>query len=103
MKACVYKITSPNSNQCYIGQTTKKYLPQRFFEHVSNYKRFYTQNKGNYRSSYEIIEQGDAKIELLEQVEFQTKKELSAHERRWIDKENSVNLVNRSHNKNKIS
>lgn len=95
IQATIYKITSPATQQVYVGQTTKKNINCRFAEHRCNYWR-YKQGKGNYRSSYEILQYPDAKIEFLEMIQVENKKSLSAIERYYIDKENSCNLVNRS-------
>ena len=99
MKATIYKIVSPATSLVYIGQTTKTNLNCRFAEHRCNYYDYYTTGKGNYRSSYEILALPGARIEALETIEVQDKKTLSAIERFYIDKENSVNLVNRTHGK----
>ena len=99
MKATIYKIVSPATSLVYIGQTTKSNINCRFAEHKCNYNDYYIYGKGNYRSSYEILALPDARIEALETIEVQDKKTLSAVERFYIDKENSVNLVNRTHGK----
>jgi hypothetical protein len=101
--ATIYKITSPATQQVYVGQTTKRNINCRFAEHKTNYWKFYKQGKGNYRSSYEILQYPDAKIEALETIECTNKTTLSAIERYYIDKEKSVNLVNRSHKPKIIS
>lgn len=103
MKARIYKIWSPHTQLCYIGQTTKLNVKQRLYEHISNYRRYYNQQKGNYRSSYFILDFPDTEIESLEEVEYETKKQLLEHERRWIDKTDSVNMVNRSNHRKIIS
>jgi hypothetical protein len=96
IQATIYKISSPSIEKVYIGQTTKKNINCRFAEHRCNYVN-YGKGIGNYRSSYEILQYPDAKIEALEQIEVENKKSLSAIERHYIDETNSVNLVNRSH------
>lgn len=101
MKATIYKIVSSSTPLVYIGQTTKPNINSRFAEHRCNYHDYYNSGKGNYRSSYEILKHADAHIEALETIEVEDKKTLSAIERFYIDKENSCNLVNRSH-RNKI-
>ena len=97
IQATIYKITSPSIEKVYIGQTTKKNINCRFAEHKTNYWKYYKQGIGNYRSSYEILCHPDAKIEFLESIQVENKKSLSAIERSWIDRENSCNLVNRTH------
>jgi hypothetical protein len=101
IQATIYKISSPAVEKVYIGQTTKRNINCRFAEHKTNYWK-YLEGIGNYRSSYEILQHPDAKIEALEIIQVENKKSLSAIERYYIDKENSVNLVNRTHlNKHK--
>lgn len=97
IQATIYKISSPAVEKVYIGQTTKRNINCRFAEHKTNYWKYYNQGIGNYRSSYEILQYPDAKIEALETIECSNKKTLSAIERHYIDKENSCNLVNRTH------
>ena len=95
IQATIYKISSPSIEKVYIGQTTKKNINCRFAEHRCNYVN-YGKGIGNYRSSYEILQYPDAKIEALEQIEVENKKTLSAIERHYIDENNSCNLVNRT-------
>lgn len=62
----IYKISSPSSQQCYIGSSTKKYLSQRKAEHACFYKK-YVHNPQNalYYSSFDIIAQPDHTYEIL--------------------------------------
>ena len=86
----VYKISSPSTEKCYIGQTTKQ-IRQRLYEHRTDFKN-YTLGKRNYRSSFEILKFGNAIIESLEET---IKENKSACERKHILENNSVNIVNR--------
>ena len=52
----IYNLSSPNTNQCYIGCTTKDL--KTTFTHLRAYSK---RNRGNV-----IIEAGDAQIEVLE-------------------------------------
>jgi len=85
----VYKIYSQKSNEVYIGSTTKLLL-QRFLQHKKNYKSY---NKGKYHfvTSFYILEYDDANIELIEEVEFDDKKELIKRERFHIEQNDCVN------------
>ena len=73
----IYKLTSHQTNQCYIGSTTRS-LEQRLKEH--NYNQYkhnqYKNGKDNYFSSYAIVKFDDARIELLEQKEYKDKKDM---------------------------
>ena len=85
----VYKIYSQKSNEVYIGSTTKLLL-QRFLQHKKNYKSY---NKGKYHfvTSFHILEYDDANIELIEEVQFDDKKELIKRERFHIEQNDCVN------------
>jgi hypothetical protein len=61
----IYRITSPQTQQIYIGSTTT-ILCHRLSQHNINYKRWLKDNSQNYATSYEILKYGDAKIELVE-------------------------------------
>ena len=73
----IYKITSSNTDKIYIGSTSKK-LTERLRSHEIDYKR-YQNGKYHYVKSYDILEKENYRIQLLEQIEYETKKEL--HER----------------------
>ena len=60
----IYKISSNNCNQCYIG-ITKKDIEKRLKEHVASYELFKNE-KTNFITSFKIIENGNYKIELIE-------------------------------------
>ena len=75
----VYKITSPSTDLVYFGSTTQK-LNSRFAHHKSKY---------NSCSSKQIIQFGDAQIELLETVE--DSKQLHELETFYIDNFDCVN------------
>ena len=60
----IYKIIDNTNGSVYIGSTTQS-INKRLSEHISNYKR-YLNGKYHYNSSFEIIKNGNCKIELLE-------------------------------------
>ena len=90
----VYKITSPLTDKIYIGSTTTP-LDKRLSEHKSKYKGYLT-GKGNNVSSFQIIKLGECKIELIENVVFDDKKQLRNKERYYI--ENTANIINKNIN-----
>ena len=61
----IYTIRSPHTDKYYIGSTVEKYLSSRLNGHNASYKRFLNDAHGKI-TSFEIIELGDAYIELLE-------------------------------------
>jgi hypothetical protein len=87
----IYKIVSSQTDKVYVGSTTNL-LKYRLSEHKYDYKRF--QNGiGHYVTSYEIVKYEDAIIQLLEENEFENKKELHKRERYFI--ETIDNVVNK--------
>jgi len=68
----IYKITSPNCDEVYIGSTTQT-LKDRLSEHKSACK---TKNI----NSKVVIDKGDAVIELIEDFPCESKKELERRE-----------------------
>lgn len=85
----IYKITSPNTEQCYIGSTIQS-LHRRFQKHISDWK---SKEKKRFFSSFFILENGDATIELLEEVQVESVRDLEMIEQNWIDKTpNTVNM-----------
>jgi hypothetical protein len=70
----VYAIMCNKTGTAYIGSTIKS-LEHRLSEHVYNYTR-YQIGKARYVSSFEIIKNGDYKIELIEQCDNITRLDL---------------------------
>ena len=87
--AKIYKIWSPHTELIYIGSTTQA-LSNRLACHRSYYKKYLKTNK-NYISSFEIIQYGDAKIELFENCPCNNKEELNKREGEIIRRLNCVN------------
>ena len=87
----IYKITSAQTDNIYIGSTTKT-LKQRLTEHKSDYKRFMN-NPTHNKSGYEIVQFDDAVIELIEEKEFKDKKEMLFRERYYIEIYECVNKM----------
>lgn len=91
----VYVIKSPNTDKCYIGSTTKKYLSQRMEVHRYDHQR-YLDGKRWKITSFEIFEAGDAYITLLENFPCNSIDELHARER-WYIENYDGNVVNKVH------
>ena len=86
----IYKIVDNTNGNIYIGSTIKT-LSQRIAQHRSGYKRFQA-GKSNNCKSYDIIKNGDYDIVLLENCEnIETKEQLHARERHYIDTLECVN------------
>ena len=80
----IYKITSINTDKIYIGSTSKK-LTERLRSHENDYKAFQN-GKYHYVKSYDILEKENYKIELLEEIEYDTRTELFQREGYYIRK-----------------
>jgi len=91
-KGKIYKIISPHTDKCYVGSTTKDRLSNRLAGHRSDLK------KGKNMSSKYILELGDYEIVLLELYPCNSKDELYARERHYVEMLDSVNyrIPNRS-------
>mgnify|MGYP003679851819 CR=1 FL=1 len=85
-KGKIYKIISPHTDKCYVGSTTKDRLSNRLAHHRSDFK-----NGKNTTSSKYILELGDYEIVLLELFPCNSKDELHARERHYIETLDCVN------------
>jgi hypothetical protein len=85
----VYKITSGNSDKVYIGSTTQK-LNNRLRGHVLDFEKFINGKVHNV-SSFEVLKEGDVKIELIKEFEDITRKELLKHEGKYIKEMDCIN------------
>ena len=72
----IYVVKSPNIEKIYIGSTCQRYLADRMVKHRA---------KETSITSAEIIDAGDAYIELLENYPCESKEELLWRERFWIE------------------
>jgi predicted GIY-YIG superfamily endonuclease len=92
----VYRICSDSTPLVYIGSTTQT-LEQRFKNHQSGYDSWLgSLGRGlmrNYISSYEIFKWGDARIELIETMQFKPLSKLRKREYELISStENCINI-----------
>jgi hypothetical protein len=74
-KGKIYRIYDISTLEEYIGSTKRKYISQRKAEHINDYKK-YLRGKQRYISSYKIIQGGNFKIELIEEIDFLTKRDM---------------------------
>ena len=79
----IYEIINDETEGKYIGSTTVL-LCKRMAEHRSNYKK-YLKNGRKYITSYDILKYDSAKIVLIENYPCNSKEELEARERYWIE------------------
>jgi hypothetical protein len=78
-KGKIYKIVDNTSELVYVGSTTEPTLAMRLAKHVASYKQW-KQGKSNFVSSYNIIENGDYTIVLLEDFPCENSDQLRARE-----------------------
>ena len=87
----IYKIIDNTNGNIYIGSTCEPTLARRLSQHCGNY-RFYLnkENKKN-STSFKIIENNDYSICLIEKYPCNSKDELHAKERFYIENIKCVN------------
>src|SRR5690625_1964803 len=88
-KGRIYKIESIKEHCVYYGSTCSR-LCQKMAQHRAQYRR-YLNGKGSYMSSFEVMQHPDAEIFLLEKYPCETKDELVAKEREYIQNNDCVN------------
>lgn len=90
MKGFIYIIRSKSSPLVYYGSTTQKLLSNRMSGHRSKYKQWLAGITRNC-TSFQILAIGDAYIELVEEVEVETKQHLHALEGKYQRENECVN------------
>ena len=83
MKGKIYKIVS--GDLTYYGSTTELYLSKRLAKHKYDCKKKPT------LSANKVLSNGDYKIQLIEEFEFENKKELHNREAYYINNFDCVN------------
>tara|TARA_R110002012_G_scaffold9978_4_gene46413 strand:+ start:340 stop:825 length:486 start_codon:yes stop_codon:yes gene_type:complete len=82
----IYKLTSPNTDKCYIGSTKQRWLSDRVSSHRVQQRRYESGKDKLYCSSFEIIKCGDMEYELIEETNDKSR------ECYWIEQNNCVNI-----------
>jgi hypothetical protein len=87
----IYKIVDLTNDDIYIGSTCKS-LEKRLKGHLINYRRY---KKGEYRymTAFDIIDNDDYEIELIENFPCDNKKELFSREGYTIRNNVCVNII----------
>jgi hypothetical protein len=88
----IYKIVCNITGKIYIGSTCMPKLSQRLVKHGGNFRE-YLKGKGHFISSFEILENENFDIILLESYPCECKEELHARERWYIENTICVNKV----------
>ena len=90
-KGKIYKLTCSENDLVYYGSTIHK-LKLRLQKHKTGYTG-YLKGKERYVTSFEIIKYSSAKIELVEEISCDTKKELHEKEGFYIRNNECVNKI----------
>lgn len=85
----IYKLVDNTNGNIYIGSTIKT-LNRRLIKHKSEYKG-YLNEKSKFITSYDIIKNGDYKMELIENYPCENKKQLEDREGFYIRNSNCIN------------
>lgn len=85
----IYKITCNTTGLCYIGSTCST-LTKRLDSHALDFKCF-QKGKGNFITSFKVLENNNYIIELVELVACDNKTELHIRERFYIENTVCVN------------
>ena len=88
----IYAIRCLTTGKQYIGSTTAKTLAKRLAEHKCAHTR-HIKNLANKTASFEIIEQGNYRMELIELCPCNSKDELHAREGHFIRTIDCANKV----------
>lgn len=83
----MYRVVCNITGKQYVGSTTTP-LSKRLGSHVSQYK-----NNGTYYSVFEVLENGNYEIILIEEYPCDTKEQLLRRERYWVDELDCVNKL----------
>jgi hypothetical protein len=91
-KGKIYQIVDYTNDNVYIGSTCEPTLARRLANHVIGYKA-YLNGKGNYVTSYKILENDNYDIQLIEFFPCETKDEL--HKREGYHINRAIGCVNK--------
>ena len=90
----IYKIVSnTDSDKCYVGSTTKKYLSSRLAHHKCVYSKYKVNEFGKF-TVFDLFDEfgvDNCQIFLVESCSCNSKDELHARERFYIETMNCVN------------
>ena len=88
----IYKIECNVTGKVYIGSTCEPILARRLAGHVGNY-RCYLNGAYHYVSSFDILQNGNYDIVLIESYPCNSKDELHARERYWTNNIDCINKI----------
>jgi hypothetical protein len=88
----IYKIECNVTGKVYIGSTCEPILARRLAGHITSYKR-YLNGKFNYISSFDVLQNRNYDIVLIESYPCNSKDELHARERYHTNDIDCVNKI----------
>ena len=94
MRGRIYKIIHNQSDLIYLG-STKQELRYRWRDHKNNYKQYLKDNHSEI-SIYPYFKQygiENFKMILVEEIEYEDRKELLKKEQEWINKLSCINKI----------
>lgn len=87
----IYKIQCNQTKKMYIGSTCEYFLEKRLLGHKTIYQRYKENKTKNYLTSFEILENNNYEIILMEKYPCTNKNELHQRERYYIENNECVN------------
>ena len=88
----IYKIVDNTNENIYIGSTCEKYLSKRLNAHVLNYRKYLNKKYQN-TTSFDIIKNGSYDIVLVEEFPCESKMQLHARKRHYIETNECLNKI----------
>ena len=88
----IYKIECNVTGKVYIGSTCEPILARRLAGHITDYKK-YLKGTFHYLSSFDVLQNRNYDIVLIESYPCDTKDELHARERYWTNNIECVNKI----------
>ena len=89
----IYMIESASTGLVYYGSTCLSELSKRLSKHKENYNYYKKHGKGDYLTSFKVLDQPDYKIVLVEEYPCDHKQQLIAREAYFIRNHPCVNKV----------
>ena len=88
----IYKLVCNKTNKCYVGSTITS-LNERLRTHKKDYKRYKKGLLTHFVTSFEIIENDNYEIILIENFYCNSKRELEEKERYYIENTDCINKI----------
>jgi len=89
----IYRLVCNTTGLQYYGSTIEKSLCERLSKHKYKYKQYFLEKTNYYTSSFEIIQNNNYEIILVELFPCNSKDELHQRERFYIENNKCVNKV----------